>query len=337
MVLTFFRPNVPQVRLDIDRDKVKALGLSLGEVFETLQTYLGSFFVNQFNLYGRTWRVFVQAESRYRDSPDDLGRLYVRSSQNKMVPLNTIVNATAITAPDTISRYNMYRSAELQGQAAPGYSSGQAIAAMEDAAKALPAGAGYEWTGTAYQEKESGSQQILILTLAVVFVFLCLAALYESWAIPFSVLLGIPVGIFGAFLAVWFRGYANDIYVQIGLIMLIGLAAKNAILIVEYAKAQHESQGLALIEAALVGARLRFRPILMTSLAFIFGVFPMVIATGAGAGSRHSLGTAVCFGMIAATTIGIFVILLLYVLIEGLKEKLVGVAAPSRHAPVQGD
>jgi hydrophobe/amphiphile efflux-1 (HAE1) family protein len=332
-VVTFFRPNVPQVRLDADRDKVKSLGLSLGDVFQTLQTYLGSYFVNQFNLYGRTWRVFVEAESEYRDSPDDLGRLYVRSSQNKMVPLNTLVNAASTTAPDTISRYNMYRSAELQGQAAPGYGSGQAIAAMEDAAKALPSGAGYEWTGTAYQEKESGSQQVLIFALAVVFVFLCLAALYESWAIPFSVLLGIPIGIFGAFAAIWFRGYVNDIYVQIGLIMLIGLAAKNAILIVEYAKAQHEKQGLPLMEAALVGARLRFRPILMTSLAFIFGVLPMVVATGAGAGSRHSLGTAVCFGMVAATTIGIFVIPLLYVLIEGLKERVFGAPA-HESAPV---
>jgi len=330
MLYSAFRPNVPQISLDVDREKVKALQVPLSDVFQTMQAYLGGFYVNQFNLYGRTWRVYVQAEPGSRASTADLSQIYVRGSQNKMVPLDTIVKATSIAAPDSIMRYNMYRAADVQGQAAPGASSGDAIAAMEEAAKALPAGTGYAWTGTAFQEKEAGSQQGKILVLSLVFVFLCLAALYESWAIPFSVLLGVPIGMFGAFLAVWRRGLNDDIYVQIGLIMLIGLAAKNAILIVEYARTRHEEHGMSLVESALTGARLRFRPILMTSFAFIFGVFPMVISTGAGAGSRHSLGTAVCFGMLAATTMGVFVIPLLYVLVEGLKEKIAG----KRHVKV---
>lgn len=332
-MFTSFRPDVPQVNLDVDRDKVKTLGIPLNQVFQTLQTYLGSFYVNQFNLYGRTWRVYVQAEFPYRSSPADLGSLYVRSQAGKMVPLSTLVTASSTTAPNVITRYNVYRASEIQGQAAPGYSSGQALAAMEDIAKNLPAGSGFSWTGTAYQEKESGGQQGPVLLLAAVFMFLCLAALYESWAIPFSVLLGVPLGVLGAFLAVWVRGLPNDVYVQIGLVMIIGLAAKNAILIVEFAKEQYEAKGLTLVEAALAGARLRFRPILMTSFAFIFGVLPLVVASGAGAGSRHSLGTAVCFGMLAATALGTFFIPLLYVLAEGAKEKMFG--APKRVVPAK--
>ncbi len=319
-----FRPNVPQIRLDVDREKVKSLQVPVSSVFQTMQAYLGGYYVDQFNLYGRTWRVYIQAEPGYRAQTSDLSQLYVGNSDGKMVPLGTIVKTVSIAGPDTIMRYNMYRAAEIQGQASPGSSSGQAIAAMEDAAKALPEGAGYAWTGTAYQEKESGSEQGRIVALALVFVFLCLAALYESWAIPFSVLLGVPIGMFGAFLAVWLRGLNDDIYVQIGLIMLIGLAAKNAILIVEYARTRHEEHGMTLVESALTGARLRLRPILMTSFAFILGVFPMVISSGAGAGSRRSLGTAVCFGMLAATSLGVFVIPVLYVLVEGLKEKIAG-------------
>jgi HAE1 family hydrophobic/amphiphilic exporter-1/multidrug efflux pump len=309
-----------------------------------MQTYLGSFFVNQFNLFGRTWRVYVQADPRYRMNPDALNSIYVRGkSQNQntgtasvlngMVPLSTVVKTRSIAAPSSYSRYNMYDTAELTGSASPGYSSGDVLKVMEDLLKQMPDGIGYEWTGTAYQEKESGGKQIQIFALALIFVFLVLAALYESWAIPFSVLLGVPLGVLGAFLGIRLMHINNDVYVQIGLVMLIGLAAKNAILIVEFAKVQHEQHGLPLVEAALKGAHLRFRPILMTSFAFIFGVAPMVVATGAGAASRHSLGTAVCFGMLFATVLGVFFIPMLYVLVEGLKEKVFGARHKNAETP----
>ena len=319
-----FRPNVPQVKLDVDRDKVKSLGIPLSDVFQSLQIYLGSLFVNQFNLFGRTWRVYIQAEPEFRATTDGISQIYTRTSDGLMVPLSTITGVGTTSGPDTIIRYNLYRTSEINGNAAPGHSSGQAIALMETLARQnLPPGAAYEWTGTALQEKESAGKQSVIFALALVFVFLFLAALYESWAIPFSVILGIPLGVFGAFVAVWLRGLPNDIYVQIGLIMLIGLAAKNAILIVEFAKMRYE-QGAGLVEAAVEGAELRFRPILMTSFAFILGVVPLVIASGAGAGSRHSLGTAVFGGMVAATCIGVFLIPVLYVLMQRLAERVSG-------------
>jgi HAE1 family hydrophobic/amphiphilic exporter-1/multidrug efflux pump len=319
-----FRPDVPQVKLDVDRDKVKSLGIPLNDVFQSLQIYLGSLFVNQFNLFGRTWRVYIQAEPEFRATTDGINQIYTRTSDGLMVPLSTVIGVGTTGGPDTIIRYNLYRTSEINGNAAPGYSSGQAIALMETLARQnLPPGAAYEWTGTALQEKESAGKQSAIFGLALVFVFLFLAALYESWAIPFSVILGIPLGVFGAFVAVWLRGVPNDIYVQIGLIMLIGLAAKNAILIVEFAKMRYE-QGAGLVEAAVEGAELRFRPILMTSFAFILGVVPLVIASGAGAGSRHSLGTAVFGGMVAATCIGVFLIPVLYVLMQRLAERVSG-------------
>jgi HAE1 family hydrophobic/amphiphilic exporter-1/multidrug efflux pump len=319
-----FRPDVPQVKLDVDRDKVKALGIPLSDVFQSLQVYLGSLFVNQFNLFGRTWRVYVQAEPEFRATPEGIGNIYTRTADSQMVPLSTLTTVGTTTGPDTIIRYNLFRTAEISGAPAPGYSSGQAIAAMEGVAKeTLPQGAGYEWTSMAFQEKESSGQQGFIFALALIFVFLFLAAQYESWAIPFSVILGIPLGVFGAFLAIWLRGLVNDVYVQVGLVMLIGLAAKNAILIVEFAKARYE-QGQPLVEATVEGAKLRFRPILMTSFAFILGVVPLVVAGGAGAASRHSLGTAVFGGMTAATVLGLFAIPLLYVLIQRLSEKVAG-------------
>jgi hydrophobe/amphiphile efflux-1 (HAE1) family protein len=328
-----YRPNVPQVKLDVDRDKVKTLGIPLNDVFQSLQIYLGSLFVNQFNLFGRTWRVYIQAEPEFRATTDGINQIYTRTADGLMVPLSTIINVQGTSDPDTILRYNLYRTSEINGSAAPGYSSGQAIALMEQLAQqTLPPGAGYEWTGTALQEKEAAGKQPVIFGLALVFVFLFLAALYESWAIPFSVILGIPLGAFGAFLAIWMRGLPNDIYVQIGLVMLIGLAAKNAILIVEFAKMRYE-QGAGLVEAAVEGAQLRFRPILMTSFAFILGVVPLVVATGAGAGSRHSLGSAVFGGMVAATCIGVFLIPLLYVLMQRAVERFAGSRAPAKVAP----
>ena len=297
-----------------------------------------SLFVNQFNLFGRTWRVYIQAEPEFRSTTDGIAQIYTRTADGLMVPLSTITRVGETTGPDTIVRYNLYRTAEINGAAAPGFSSGQAIGLMEQLAReALPPGTGFEWTGTAFQEKESAGKQGAIFGLALVFVFLFLAALYESWAIPFSVILGIPLGAFGAFLAVWFRSLPSDIYVQIGLVMLIGLAAKNAILIVEFAKMRYE-QGAGLVEAAVEAAQLRFRPILMTSFAFILGVLPLVVASGAGAGSRHSLGTAVFGGMAAATCFGVFVIPVLYVLVQGVAARLSGATqrVPAREGEPAG-
>jgi len=321
-VFSSFRANVPQIKVDINRDKVKSMGIPLKNVFDSLQVYLGGLQINDFTRFGRTFKVMLQAEPDFRMNPADIGDIYIRGSGSQMVPLSTLTTITPSSGPDAIQRYNVFRSAELSGASAPGYSSGQAIAAMEELAKTnLPSGYGYEWTGTAYQEKESGGSQGLIFGLSLIFVFLVLAAIYESWSVPFSVLLGIPLGAAGAFLAVWLRGLVNDVYVQIGLVMLIGLAAKNAILIVEFAKQKHEVEHVPLIEAAKEGARLRFRPILMTSFAFILGVVPLVIAKGAGAGSRHSLGTAVFGGMLAATALGVFFIPVLYLVVEQLNAK----------------
>jgi HAE1 family hydrophobic/amphiphilic exporter-1/multidrug efflux pump len=318
-LFTAFRTTVPQVKVELDREKVKTLGIPVNTVFDSLQTYLGGLLVNDFNRFGRTWKVKVQAEPEFRLAPQNIQNIYVRTQAGSMVPLSTLATVRASVGPDMLQRYNLLRAAEVSGAAAPGYSSGQALTALEEVAQAtLPQGFGYEWTGTAFQEKAASGAQALIFGLALVLVFLCLAAQYESWGIPFGVLLGIPIGIAGAFGAIWLRGLTNDVYVQIGLVMLIGLAAKNAILIVEFAKEKHERDGLPIVEAALQGAQLRFRPILMTSLAFILGVVPLVLARGAGAASRWSLGTAVFGGMLAATALGVVVIPVLFVTIERL-------------------
>src|SRR5262245_39174603 len=315
---TSFRTSVPQYKVDLDTDKVQTLGIPLEDVYNALQTFLGGLYVNDFNRFGRTWRVLMQAEPEYRDRPDDINHFYVRSSGGDMVPLSTLATMTPMSGPEVIYRYNRFPTAKIIGQAAPGHSSGQAAAAMEQVGREnLPAGYNYEWTGTVFQEKLASGKEGFIFGFAAVLVFLFLAALYESWSIPFAVVLAVPLGLFGALLAVFLRSYAYDIYTQIGIVTLIGLAAKNAILIVEFAKLRRE-EGKSMIDAALEAAHLRLRPILMTSFAFILGVVPLVIAGGAGAASRRALGTAVFGGMIAATLLAIFFVPVLYVVIERL-------------------
>ncbi|MBV8164773.1 MAG: multidrug efflux RND transporter permease subunit [Candidatus Eremiobacteraeota bacterium] len=314
--------DYPQVDLALDRDKVRNLGIQLTDVFQTLQTMLGGIVVNNVILFNNSWKLLVQAEPQYRMTQANIGALEVRNRTGGMVPLGTFSTPSLTHGANLIQRYNVYRAAEIDGQSAPGYSSGQAIAAMEAVAKeTIPQGFGYEWTGTAYQEQQAGSSQLISFVLSIMLVFLFLAALYESWAIPFGVILGIPLGVFGAFFGAWLFHLPNNVYVQIGLIMLIGLAAKNAILIVEFAKDKREKENMPALEGALEGAKVRFRPILMTSFAFIFGVAPLVIASGAGAASRHSLGTAVFFGMIFATSLGVFFIPVLYHVIEETVER----------------
>jgi hydrophobe/amphiphile efflux-1 (HAE1) family protein len=322
-VFTQFNVRTPQIEFVLDRERAKTLGVSLADIFSTLQTFFGGNYINDFNLFGRTYKVTAQAEAAARSSPESVNGLYVRTAQGDMVPLSTLVSIKEIQGPEYIERYNVFRAVTVNGAAAPGSSSGQATLAMEALAGNLPDGYGYEWTGTTYQEKLSGGQTGAIFGMAIVFVFLVLAALYESWAIPFAVLLGIPFAVLGAYIGLTLRGMASDIYAQIGLVMLIGLAAKNAILIVEFAKLEYE-RGKPLVDAAIEGARLRLRPILMTSFAFIFGSIPLAIATGAGSGARLVLGTAVVFGMGVATMIGIFIIPVFYVLVQSLQERIRG-------------
>ena len=320
-LFTTFSAKVPQYYVEIDRDKVKKLGVPVNEVFQTLQTYLGGYYINDFNKYGRTYRVMAQAESQYRTRLADLSKFYMRSSDNKMVPINTISSSKQIMGPEYIQRYNIFRTVEINAATPAGYSSGQTMKAMEEVAtQTLPQGYGFDWTAIAYQEKYSGGDTALIFCLAIVMVFLVLAAQYESWATPFAVILCVPLGIFGAMSAQWIRGLDNNVYAQVGLVMLIGLAAKNAIMIVEYAKEKHD-QGMPLVAAALAAAHLRFRPILMTSFAFILGVIPLVTASGAGSSSRHALGTSVFGGMIAATILGVLVVPALYTAIQGIAVK----------------
>lgn len=316
-IFSGYRATFPHLRVDVDRDKASKMDIPISSIFQALQAYLGGFPVNDFNLFDRTYKVMVQAKADLRSNPDCMQNIYVRSNDGNMIPLSTIVKVKEISAPLIIQRFNMYRSAELTGSPRTGFSSGQALVAMENLAKTeLPQGYNFEWSAISYQEKLAGGAQSLILGLAIVFMFLFLAALYESWAIPFSILLGIPTGVLGALLAVFLSGLSNDVYVQIGIVMIIGLAAKNAILIVQFAKERYDNQGMTIFDATIEGAKVRLRPIIMTSLAFIFGVFPLVIASGAGAASRHSLGTAVFGGMLIATALGIFFIPFLYHLIQ---------------------
>ena len=319
-VFTNYNPAIPQIEYVVDRDAVKTYGVSLSDVFFTLQMLLGGYYVNDFNLFGRTFKVQAQAEGAARINPDDVKRYYVRSAGGDMVPLAAVIKPRSINGPEYYQRYNIYRAASINGAAAPGFSSGQAVAAMEQTARTLPQGFGYDWTGSVYQEKKTGGQTGYIFALSLAFVFLVLAALYESWAMPVAILLVVPFGVLGAFLGLTLRGLDNNVYVQIGLVMLIGLAAKNAILIVEFAKLARQ-RGAGIVQAAVQGAQLRLRPILMTSFAFVFGTLPLAIATGAGAGARLSIGNTVVSGMLIATVIGIFVIPVFYVVIQRISER----------------
>ena len=319
---TGFRTTIPQVQLDIDRDKARTLDIPINQIFQSLQVYLGGLQVNDFNLFGRTYKVMVQAEQDFRKTPENIGDIYLRSGDGSMVPMSTLSRTEMMTGPDILQRFNMFRTAEISGANSAGYSSGDAIKAMEEVSESeLPQGYGFQWSGVAFQEKAAGGSQAIIFGLAFVFVFLVLAAQYESWAVPFSILFGLPIGIFGAFLFVYFRGFVNNVYVQIGIVTLMGLAAKNAILIVEFAKEKYEGEGMSLFDAAVEGAKLRFRPIMMTAFAFILGVLPLVRADGAGANARASIGTAVFGGMLVASLIGIFFIPMLYVLVQGLANR----------------
>ncbi|MGH7104879.1 MAG: efflux RND transporter permease subunit [Acetobacteraceae bacterium] len=310
-----YSASVPQLRADVDRDQARQHGVPISSVYTTLQTFLGGVYVNDFTLFGHIYKVYAQADGPYRRDPGDISSFYVRGANNEMVPLTTLVRLVPVSGPNSLKHFNLYRAAEITGQPALGYGTGQALQALQQvAAKVLPSGFGYEWSGESLEEIRNAGQQAFVYGLAIVFVFLFLAALYESWSLPFSVLLGTPFAMAGALFGTWLLRLSDNVYTQIGIVLLIGLAAKNAILIVEFAKAEHDA-GAAPDEAAMGAAKLRFRPILMTSFAFIFGTLPLVFATGSGANSRIALGTAVVFGMSVATGLGVFLIPSFYTMI----------------------
>ncbi len=320
-VVGIFRDTVPQYNVKLDTDKAQTQGIPVTDVYNALQTFLGGLYVNDFNRFGRTWQVLLQGEQTYRAAPADINRFYVRTAGGDMVPLSTLVSITPTTGPEVVYHYNRFRTSKLIGQSAPGYSSGQAATAMEEVArKVMPDGFSFEWTGTVYQEKLSQGKEGFIFGFAAVLVFLFLAALYESWSIPFAVILAVPLGLFGALAGNFLRSFPYDVYTQIGIVTLIGLAAKNAILIVEFAKLRRE-EGMGIEKAAMEAASLRLRPILMTSFAFLLGVAPLLFATGAGAASRRSLGTAVFSGMVAATVLALFIVPVLFVVIDRFAER----------------
>ena len=314
--------EIPQLYFDVDRDKVKMLGVPLADVFSTMKAYTGSVYVNDFNMFNRIYKVYIQAEAPYREHKENINLFFVKAANGAMVPLTSLGNASYTTGPGSIKRFNMFTTAVIRGSAAQGYSSGQAMEIMEQIARDhLPDNIGLEWSGLSYQEKKAGGQTGLVLTLVFLFVFLFLAAQYESWTVPIAVLLSLPVAALGAYLGVAVCGLENDIYFQIGLVMLVGLAAKNAILIVEFAKVQVDNGG-DLVQSAIHAAQLRFRPILMTSLAFVLGMLPMVLASGPGSASRQAIGTGVFFGMIFAIVFGIVLVPFFFVLIYKAKAKV---------------
>jgi HAE1 family hydrophobic/amphiphilic exporter-1 len=330
-LFTSFDPRYPQIKVDLDREKARKLGVPIDDVFQALSAVMGGNYVNDFNRFGRLFRVYVQADADYRRKPQDIGNIYVRSESTKsMIPLSTLVTITPESGTEVTNRFNLFRSVEINGVPGRGFTSGQALATLEDVFKqTMPKEMGFAYSSLSYQEKVAPPAGPTFV-LAIVFVFLLLAAMYESWRLPWAVLLGSPLVALGSFFGVWLMGFDNNVYVQIGNIMLIGLAAKNAILIVEFAKAKHE-EGMSLEEAALESARLRFRPILMTAFAFILGVVPLMIASGAGAGAQNVMGTAVFWGMLIATFLGVFLIPGNFAFVEGLgrKKKSVPSAVPT--------
>ena len=314
--------DIPQLYFDVDRDKAQMLGVKIADIFSTLKTFTGSIYVNDFNMFNRIYRVYIQAEAPYRAHKDNLDLFFVKGSNNAMIPITALGTTSYTTGPGTIRRFNMFTSTTISGEAAPGYSSGQAMAILEEiASKHLPKNIGIEWSGLSYQEKHVSGQTAYILALALLFVFLFLAAQYESWSIPIAVILSLPIAGVGAYLGNWICGLENNIYFQIGLVMLVGLVAKNAILIVEFAKDEVE-KGNNAVDAVIKAAHLRFRPIVMTSLAFILGMLPLVFASGPGSASRQGIGTGVFFGMIVAITVGIIFVPLLFVWVYKLKSKI---------------
>ena len=315
---TFFTTHTPSYQVDVDKEKAKKMGVNVADVYSTMSTLLGSSYVNDFNLYGRNFRVVAQADSTYRSSITELDKYYVRNSQGGMIPLGSLVTSKVTESPSLIAHYNIYRAIEINGSPKPGFSSGQAIEALKEVAKTLPAGYGYEFSGLSREEIKAGGSTVTIFAISIIFVFLFLAALYESWSVPFSVLFAVPIGAFGSILTlILLPKLTNNVYAQIGLITLIGLAAKNAILIVEFAK-ERVDRGVDITHATLQAVQLRLRPIVMTSLAFILGVLPLAFASGAAAESRKTIGWTVFGGMLSATTLAIFVVPVLFVLITKL-------------------